>query len=292
MEALNSVTRVPTSPMTAENAVNAAASPDLTALKQRQQTTWASGDYSVIGTTLQIIGELLCEAADLHAGWRVLDVAAGNGNASLAAARRGCAVTSTDYVPSLLDRGRRRAEADGYSIVFQVADAENLPFQDEMFDAVLSTVGVMFTPDQSRAATELFRVCRPGGVVALANWTPDGFVGQMFKAIGKHLPPSAGVRSPSFWGTTGGIQQLFPDAHEAICTKRTFKFRALSAQNWLDEFRTFYGPMLKAFSALDESGRNSLETALLALCADLNESKNGTLVVPSEYLEVIIRKRG
>jgi ubiquinone/menaquinone biosynthesis C-methylase UbiE len=292
MEALNTVTRVTASTMTVENPLNAVASPDLAALKQRQQTTWASGDYAVIGTTLQIIGELLCEAADLHAGWKVLDVAAGNGNASLAAARRGCVVTSTDYVPGLLDRGRRRAEADGYSIAFQVADAENLPFEDEIFDAVLSTAGVMFTPDQSRAATELFRVCRPGGVVALANWTPDGFVGQIFKAIGRHLPPPAGVRSPSFWGTESGIQQLFPDAHEVLYTKRTFKFRALSAQHWLDEFRTFYGPMLKAFSAMEENGRSSLETALLALCADLNESKDGTLVVPSEYLEVIVRKRG
>ena len=290
MEALNTVTRVPASTRTVENNPHAAASPDLAALKQRQQTTWASGDYSVIGTTLQIIGELLCEAADLHAGWKVLDVAAGNGNASLAAARRGAVVTSTDYVPGLLERGRRRAEADGYSIAFQVADAENLPFEDETFDAVLSTVGVMFTPDQSRAAAELFRVCRPGGVVALANWTPEGFVGQIFKAIGKHLPSPAGVRSPSYWGTEGGMQQLFPDAREAICTKRTFKFRALSAQHWLDEFRTFYGPMLKAFSALDESGRSSLEMTLLALCADLNQAKDETLVVPSEYLEVIIRK--
>ena len=288
MEALTSVTPVPAPSIALETPANA---PDLVALKQRQQATWSSGDYSVIGTTLQIIGELLCEAANLHAGWTVLDVAAGNGNASLAAARRGCVVTSTDYVEALLDRGRRRAEAEGYRIAFQVADAENLPFENGMFDAVLSTVGVMFTPDQQRAAAELLRVCKPGGVIALANWTPEGFVGRIFKAIGRHLPPTAGVRAPSFWGTESGIQQLFPDAHEISTTKRAYKFRSISAQHWLHEFRTFYGPMLKAFSSLDDNGRVSLEADLIALCADLNESEDGSLVVPSEYLEVIIRKR-
>ena len=287
MEALTSVTPVPASSIALETHINA---PDLVALKQRQQATWSSGDYSIIGTKLQIIGELLCEAANLHAGWTVLDVAAGNGNASLAAARRGCVVTSTDYVQTLLDRGRSRAEADGHRIAFQLADAENLPFEDDSFDAVLSTVGVMFTPDQPRAAAELLRVCKPGGVIALANWTPEGFVGQIFKAIGKHLPPPAGVRSPSFWGTESGLRQLFPNAHEILTTKRAYKFRSLSAQLWLDEFRTFYGPMLKAFSSLDDNGRASLETALIALCASLNESQDDTLVVPSEYLEVIIRK--
>jgi len=200
-------------------------------------------------------------------------------------------VTSTDYVETLLDRGRSRAEADGYRIAFQVADAENLPFEDETFDAVLSTVGVMFTPDQPRAAAELLRVCKPGGVIALANWTPEGFVRRIFKAIGRHLQPPAGVRAPSFWGTESGIQQLFSAAHEISTTKRAYKFRSLSAQHWLDEFRTFYGPMLKAFSSLDDNGRVSLEADLIALCANLNESKDGTLVVPSEYLEVIIRKR-
>ena len=281
MEALTFVTPVATT----------AVSTDLSALKQRQQTVWASGDYSVIGSTLQIIGELLCEAAGLHAGWKVLDVAAGNGNATLAAARRGCAVTSTDYVEALLNQGRRRAEADGYRIAFQVADAENLPFGEGAFDAVLSTVGVMFTPDQACAAAELFRVCKPGGVIALANWTPEGFVGQIFKTIGRHLPPPAGVRSPSFWGTESGLQQLFPDADEIVTTRRAYKFCALSSQHWLQEFRTFYGPMLKAFNALDEASQKSLEQDLLALCAALNASGDETLVAPSEYLEVIIKKR-
>ena len=235
MEPLTSVTPTQAPSTALQPSANA---PDLIALKQRQQTTWSSGDYSVIGTTLQIIGELLCEAANLHAGWTVLDVAAGNGNASLAAARRGCVVTSTDYVEALLDRGRSRAEADGYRIAFRVADAENLPFEDEMFHAVLSTVGVMFTPNQPRAAAELLRVCKPGGVIALANWTPDGFVGRIFKAIGKHVPPPPGVRAPSFWDTESGLQQLFPDAHELSITKRAYKFRSVSAQHWLDEFRT------------------------------------------------------
>src|SRR6187401_266333 len=165
------------------NAVVEGARPDFAAIKQKQQATWASGDFAVVGTTLQIVGESLAEAIDIRAGERVLDVAAGNGNATLAAARRFARVTSTDYVPALLERGRRRAEADGLDVTFEVADAEALPYPDAGFDVVLSTFGVMFAPDHEQAAAEMMRVCRPGGRIGLASWTPAGFVGQLFRVV-------------------------------------------------------------------------------------------------------------
>jgi len=263
---------------------------DLLAVKARQQTTWASGDYAAIGSGLQLMAELLCEAMDVRSGWEVLDVAAGHGNASLAAARRGCRVTSTDYVAALLERGRARAAAEGYRIAFEEADAENLPFAEARFDAVMSTVGVMFAPDQERAAAEVFRVCRPGGVIGLANWTPTGFVGQIFTVLSGYVPPPAGVRPPSVWGTEERLRELFPEAAEMVTTKRHFTFRALSAGHWLDNFRTFYGPMLKAFSVLDAERQARLSEDLLALCARLNRSGDGTLVLPSEYVEVVVRR--
>ena len=268
------------------------AMPDLAALKSRQQATWSSGDYAVVGTTLQIVGEQLCEALDLRAGQKVLDVAAGNGNASLAAAHRWCDVTSTDYVQGLLERGRARASAEGLRIEFETADAEALPFNDGAFDAVVSTFGVMFTPDQNQAAAELLRVCRSGGKIGLANWTPDGFVGQMFKTIGKYVPPAAGAKSPALWGTRGRLVEMFGPAAVSIETeKRSFNFRYRSAAHCLDVFKTYYGPMLKAFAALDESGQNGLRDDLHALIARMNKAGDGTMVVPSEYLEVVVTKR-
>ncbi|MGB6200126.1 MAG: class I SAM-dependent methyltransferase [Candidatus Acidiferrales bacterium] len=263
---------------------------DLGQLKLRQQTTWASGNYAVVGATLQIVGENLCEAMDLHSGWRVLDVAAGNGNATLAAARRWCEVTSTDYVPALLDRARVRAQADGYEIHFQEADAENLPFQDAEFDAVMSTFGVMFTPNQERAAGEMLRVCKPGGRIGMANWTPAGFVGQIFKCIGKYLPPPAGVMSPAAWGTEPRLRELFGDSVEIHAAPRNFVFRYRSAAHWLDVFRAYYGPMHKAFGALDPAGQAALAGDLTALMAQSNRADDGTLVVPGEYLEVVLTK--
>ena len=226
--------------------------PDLKAIKAKQQVSWSSRDYAIIGTTLQIVGEQLAEAMDLRAGRTVLDVAAGNGNVSLAAARRWCEVTSTDYVESLLARGRRRAEAEGLKIKFQIADAEDLPFPDASFDAVVSTFGGMFSPDQDRTAEELVRVCKPGGRVGLANWTPEGFIGQMFKTIGKYLPPPTGVKSPAIWGTRSWVETTFRAAASTIAAEpRLFVFRYRSAQHFLEIFRTYYGPMLKAFEALE-----------------------------------------
>lgn len=263
------------------------------ALKQRQQAAWSTGNYAVVGTTLQIVGESLCEALDLRAGASVLDVAAGNGNATLAAARRFADVTSTDYVGSLLDAGRRRADAEGLPVSFREADAEDLPFEDNSFDVVTSTFGVMFTPDHLRAASELLRVCRPGGQIGLANWTPNGFVGQMFKTIGKYVPPAPGTQSPSRWGTPEFLTEAFPVPHAHVrFTRRDFTFRYRSPEHFLEVFRTFYGPMNKTFAALDaEPARQAaFRDELLALMRAGNRAADGTLVLPSEYLEVVVEK--
>ncbi|MGF1621962.1 MAG: class I SAM-dependent methyltransferase [Rhodomicrobiaceae bacterium] len=263
--------------------------PDYAAIKQRQQATWAAGDYSIVGTTLQIVGERLCEAADINAGERVLDVAAGNGNATLAAARRFAAVTSTDYVGALLERGRERAAAERLTVAFREADAEALPFADGEFDAVLSTFGVMFTPNQEQAAAELARVVRKGGRVGLANWTPEGFIGQLFKLIGKHVPPPAGVKSPALWGTDARLAELFP-GHKITASRQIFNFRYRSADHWLEVFRTYYGPTHKAFAALDPAGQTALESDLVALIASFDRGGPSALIVPSEYLEAVIVK--
>jgi SAM-dependent methyltransferase len=266
--------------------------PDLGALKARQQGAWSSGDYAVVGTTLQIVGEQLCEALDLRSGQKVLDVAAGNGNATLAAARRWCDVVSTDYVPSLLARGQSRAAAEGLSVKFEEADAEALSFADASFDAVVSTFGVMFTPDQDKAASELLRVCKHGGKIGLANWTPEGFIGQLFKTLGKYLPPPAGAKSPALWGTDARIKEMFGPAAASINTERRhFVFRYRSPEHFLDVFKSYYGPMLKAFAALDATNQQGLRNDLLALIGRMNRAEDGTLVVPSEYLEILITKR-
>lgn len=276
---------------TTSPARSSAVAPDLDVLKARQRAAWAAGDYAVIGTTLQIVGENLCEALDVHAGQLVIDVAAGNGNASLAAARRGCDVTATDYVPALLERAAERARAERLDIRFEEADAEALPFDDGSFDVVVSTFGVMFTPRQERAAAELLRVCRSGGRIGLANWTPVGFIGQLFKTVGKHLPPPAGVPSPALWGTREHLTSLFAlQVRSVAATSREFVFRYRNAQVWLDTFRVFYGPVHKAFSALDTEGRASLERDLLELVNRHNRARDGTLAVPSEYLEVVIQR--
>ena len=266
--------------------------PDLSAVKTRQQGAWSSGDYATVGTTLQIVGETLCEALDLRAGQKVLDVAAGNGNVTLAAARRWCEVVSTDYVPALLERGRERAAAERLAIEFREADAEALPFADASFDAVVSTFGVMFTADQDKAAAELVRVCKPGGKIGLANWTPDGFIGQLFKTIGKYLPPPAGVKSPALWGTGARITEFFGAQASSIqLEQRDFVFRYRSAQHWLDVFKSYYGPLLKTFGALDPETRTALTDDLFELIKRFNRSGDKTMVVPSEYLEVVVTRQ-
>ena len=264
--------------------------PDLAAIKTRQQAAWSSGDYAVVGTTLQIVGEMLCEAVDLRSNQRVLDVAAGNGNATLAAARRFAEVTSTDYVASLLDRGRARAEAEHLSVTFQEADAEKLPFPDASFDVVLSTFGVMFTPDHPQAARELVRVCRPGGKIGLANWTPDGFVGRLFKTIGKYAPPPPGATSPALWGTKAHLDKLFGQHASVSAHSKAYTFRYVSPAHWIDIFRSYYGPVLKAFAAIEPPARRALEADLHDLIGEFNTATDGTVVMPSEYLEVVVTR--
>jgi ubiquinone/menaquinone biosynthesis C-methylase UbiE len=264
---------------------------DLALVKARQQATWAAGDFGQIGVRLQIVGESLCEAVDLRATDKVLDVAAGNGNASLAAARHFAEVTSTDYVPALLEQGRRRAEADRLPITFQVADAEALPFPDTSFDVVLSTFGVMFAPDQERTARELLRVVRPGGRIGLANWTPDGFIGQLFAVMSAHVPPPAGLRSPMEWGSEPRLVELFgPHANDIKSKRRAYTFRYRSAEHWIDVFRTFYGPTHKAFGALDERGQEALHSALIEFLGRWNRGNGSGLSIAADYLEVVVTK--
>lgn len=267
--------------------------PDFAAIKTRQKAAWASGDYAVVGTTLQIVGETLSEALDLRSGQRVLDVAAGNGNITLAAARRWCEVTSTDYVPELLARARVRAEAEGLTqIDFLEADVESLPFDDGSFDSVVSTFGCMFAPNPPRVASEMLRVCRPGRKIGMANWTPEGFIGQLFKTIGKHVPPPAGVASPALWGTRALLNELFETGATSIRTElRQFMFRYRSPAHWVEVFRTYYGPVHKAFAALDPDRQAALEADLLALIGRFNRAGDNTMVVPSDYLEVVITRK-
>lgn len=270
---------------------NHTAAPDLEAIKARQQATWAAGDYSQIGVRLQIVGESLCEAVDLLAGEKVIDVAAGNGNATLAAARRFADVTSTDYVPELLALGLRRAQADGLPIRTQVADAEQLPFADGEFDVALSTFGIMFAPNQEKVASELLRVVRPGGRIGLANWTPDGFIGELFKVVGRFVPPPPGVKPAAAWGTETRLVELFgPHASDIRTERRQYNFRFKSPEHWIDVFRTWYGPVHKAFAALDEAKQQEFHDALLELLLRYNRGGRDTLVAPGDYLEVVIRK--
>jgi SAM-dependent methyltransferase len=266
--------------------------PDLEAIKARQQKTWSSGNYARIGNTLVIMGERLCEAVNLNAGQSVLDVATGSGNTALSAARRFANVTGTDYVPSLLEQARARAHAEGLEVRFQQGDAENLMFPDTSFDVVLSTVGVMFAPNQEKTAAELLRVTRPGGKIGLVNWTPEGFIGQLFRATGQHVPPPAGLKSPLLWGTEARLRELFGDQVRSLeTTRRHFVFRYPSAQHFVAFFRTFYGPTLKAFEALDATGQEALAATLEALANRLNSTDDGTLAIESEYLEAVAVRR-
>jgi ubiquinone/menaquinone biosynthesis C-methylase UbiE len=263
---------------------------DLAAVKARQQAVWASGDFAVIGTTLQLVGESLCEAVNLPAGSHVLDVACGNGNASLAAARRFCKVIGVDYVPALLERAAERAAAERLDIEFLEADAERLPFADGLFDVVLSTYGVMFAPDQEQAARELVRVTKPGGIIGLANWTPEGFIGQLLKTVGKHVPPMTGVASPIYWGVEARLAELFPKVRSLRATRRNFTFRYTSAEHFIDVFRRFYGPTHKAFGSLAEARQAALAKDLTDLIVDFAEPVRSALAIPGEYLEVVIER--
>ena len=266
--------------------------PDMGAIKERQQKTWTSGDYARIGNTLVIMGENLCEAVDLHAGDKVLDVATGSGNTAISAARRYCEATGVDYVPELIDQARERAQAEGLDVAFEVGDAEDLPYPDESFDAVLSTVGVMFAPDQEKTARELLRVCKPGGRIGLANWAPDGFIGNMFRTVGKHVPPPPGIKPPPLWGTEDRVRELLGRGVSALdAARRTYVFRYLSADHFIERFRSYYGPVHKAFDSLDADGREAFAKDLEELIDHWNTSGDETVVLPSDYLEVVAIRR-
>lgn len=271
---------------------HATITPDYSAIKVKQNAAWGSGDYAKVGTTLQIVGEELAETLDLRPGSSVLDVAAGNGNATLAFARRWCDVTSTDYVDALLARSEARAVAENLPVRYQIADAEDLPFTDNQFDAVVSTFGVMFAPNQKQAAAELVRVCRSGGKIGLANWTPASFIGALFKVLGAMVPPPAGVSSPALWGTREWIDETFaPCARGVELAEKNFVFRYQSPKHFVDIFRTYYGPVHKAFLALDEQGRTDLELAIMSLVAEYNTASDGSMRVPAAYAEIVITKK-
>ena len=268
-----------------------ATKPDLAAIKQRQQATWASGDYHMIGTQIVLVAEAMIETLDLHSTERVLDVATGSGNAALAAARRGCAVVGLDYVPALLDRARRRAEAEALDVVFVEGDAEALPFEDGSFDVVTSVFGAIFAPDQELTASELARVCRPGGRIGLVAHTPEGFIGQLFKTNARHVPPPVGLRSPIQWGTEERLRELFGGPSAEIHVERhQMVFRYPSPEAYLTYWRRYYGPTLKSFEAVGDAGRASLEADLLDLIARFNRADDGTMIVSSEYLEAVISR--
>ncbi len=263
---------------------------DIATIKERQQAAWASGDYSAVGSRLLPTAELLCEAVDLRAGERVLDVACGNGNAALAAARRFCQVTGIDYVPALLERARQRAQAEGLEATFQEADAEDLPFGDGTFDAVLSTCGAMFAPDQERTASELLRVCRPGGRIGMVNWTPDSYVGELFRAIGRHLPPPPGVRPPAQWGSEERLRELFGPEVTISAPRRSFLWRFPSAEHQAEFFATFYGPTNRALATLGNGGAASLKAEMVETVRRFDVSDDDTLVLRMDYLEAVIYK--
>ena len=271
---------------------NTPQAPSLGAIKDRQQRAWTSGDYARVGNTLVVVGEMLCEAVDVRAGDRVLDVATGSGNAAISAARRFCVVTGLDYVPELLEQARLRAQVEGMEASFEVGDAEEMPYPDASFDVVLSTFGVMFAPDAERAAGELLRVCRPGGKIGLANWTPDGFIGEMFRTLGSHVPPPPGVKPPPLWGTEERLRELLGEGVSSLKTTRhSYAFRYRSASHFVEHFRSYYGPTLKAFEALDADGQEALARDLEDLLERRNVSGDETLVVPSDYLEVVAVRR-
>jgi SAM-dependent methyltransferase len=266
--------------------------PDLAAIKGRQQKAWSSGDYGKVGVTLVLMAELLAEAADLKAGQKVLDVASGNGNASLAAARRFSEVTAIDYVPMLLEEGRKRAEAEGLAVDFREGDAENLPFEDASFDVVLSTLGVMFAPNQDKAAQELLRVVKPGGTIGMVNWAPDSYIGELFKTIGKYVPPPPGIKPPFRWGTEEGLDELLNSGIGSLQTRRrTHVWRFPSARHHVEFMREYYGPLNKAFGALDEAGQEALEGDLISLAERYDRSEDVTVVLHADYLEVVATRR-
>ena len=264
---------------------------DLDAVKQQQQKTWATGDFSIIGWNTVYPGELLCEAVDLHAGHKLLDVAAGSGNVALSAARRNCEAIGIDYVPALIERARRRADVEALPARFEVADCEQIPFADESFDRVLSLFGSMFAPDQEKAAQELIRVCRRGGRIGMGNWTPDGFWGQTFALFARYLPPPTGVLPPPAWGTEKRLEELFGAATSSMhVSRRSALFRFRSNQHWIDVFGKWFGPIMRLRENLSDERYEQFRAELNDNLDRFNRSDDETLLLSADYLEVVIIK--
>jgi ubiquinone/menaquinone biosynthesis C-methylase UbiE len=267
--------------------------PDLAAIKTRQQATWASGDFARVAATIVYPAEQLAESADLQAGWRVLDIATGSGNAAIAAARRGCEAVGVDYVPALLERGRLRAKTELVDVEFVEGDAEKLPFPDASFDAVLSIYGVMFAPNQHKAASEMARVCRPRGTIALASWTPEGFIGETFRLFSGYVPPAPGLTPPVQWGNESHLRTIFGSTIRSITsTVRTMIFRYPDAATNVEFFRRYYGPTLKLFQAVGEAKEAQLTRDLEALANKYDRNRNpcGPVAIAADYLETIITR--
>ncbi len=247
------------------------ASVDLSTIKARQQQSWATGDIPIIARPLVGVAENLCEAVELSPGQKVLDVAT---------------------FASLLERARERAAVERLSITFLEGDAEHLPFPDAAFDVVLSALGVMFTPNQEQAASELLRVCRPGGKIGLVNWTPDGFFGKMGGVMAAYAPPPAGLKPPALWGTEERVRELFGEEVISIQTKKRYFFhRYRSLQHAMEVTCTYFGPAVTALQALESTARERLSHDILTMFEQANQTSDSTVIVPAEYLEVIAVRR-
>ena len=266
---------------------------DLAAVKAAQQHMWSQGDFARVGRSQVLVSERLCEAADVIPGERVLDVACGAGNTALAAARRFAVTTGIDYVPALLEHGRERARAELVDVDFIEGDAEDLPFEDASFDLTLSTFGAMFAPDQQRTADELLRVTRPGGRIGLANWTPDGTIGQMFAIVVKHAPPPFKIDPPVLWGTEERLRELFGSGISDLRIERPeLVQRYPSSEFYLEYFRRWFGPTKMAFERLDGVAQVRLAEDLLELYDRHNMAGDLAMVVPATYLEVVATRAG
>jgi ubiquinone/menaquinone biosynthesis C-methylase UbiE len=262
---------------------------DLQTVRQAQQKTWSEGDFAMVAGLVMMVSEELVEALDIVPGERVLDVACGSGNAALAAARRSWGnVVGVDFVPSLLERGRERAAAERLDVEFVEGDAAELPFEEASFDVVTSVFGAMFAPDQEKAASELLRVCKPGGRIGMANWVPDSGVGRMFMTVAKHAPPPPGVTSPLLWGTEERLQELFGDEISDLGVERRASRQAFrSADHFLDFFRTYFGPTKVAYERVGSDGEEALTADLRAYLEESNTAGDRALVLQSEYLQVV-----
>lgn len=266
---------------------------DFQAVTAAQRKMWSAGDFARVALMLQLMSEELCETADVIPGEAVLDVACGSGNTAIAAARRFATVTGLDYVPELLEHARERAAAERVDVSWVEGDAQAMPFDDASFNVVLSTVGVMFAPDQQLAARELLRVCRPGGRIALANWTPDGMVGEMFKITAKHAPPPFAIDPPVLWGTEDRLRELFGDGMAGLeVQRREFSWRFPSADAMVEYFGEWYGPTKMAFGRLDEAGQRAFAGDLRDLFTRHNVAGDAALVAPAAYLEVVATRAG